>query len=318
MTIIYTNGQFIPVSARCTATALGNFDGVHRGHVYLLKKLRKNCPDRQLSVVTFEPHPRQLFSKSKVPFRLTNSEERNAVLKSLGVDYIFQITFNENFAALSAKEFIHRILYQSFGVSHIACGKGFAFGHNRQGNTDFLISEANQLNMGVTLVDPLKEDDQVISSSLIRSLIKEGQMERAMHYLGRIWSIQNSVQHGDKRGRTIGFPTANLHLGELLEPRCGVYAIKVLLPNQIIYEGVANIGYRPTIGQQSKVCLEAHLFDFNQDIYGQTITVYLYHYIREEKRFEGLDELKKQISEDVEHAKKIFKMNYKFVNSLCS
>lgn len=311
MTIIYTNGQEIPQSARGSVTALGNFDGVHRGHAYLLKTLQKQCPDRPLSVVTFEPHPRQLFAGEEASFRLTNAEERNAALAALGVEYIFQITFDKKFAAFSAKDFIHQILDQSFGISHVACGEGFAFGHKRQGDTNFLVSEANKLGIGVTLVKPLQEDGNVISSSLIRACLKAGQVEQATHYLGRVWCIQNIVEHGDKRGRTIGFPTANLQLGEQVEPKCGVYAIKVLLPNKEVYNGVANIGYRPTIGKQQKACLEAHLFDFDQDIYGQKITVYLYHFIRAEKRFHGLDELKKQIAQDVDHAKEFFQMNNK-------
>ncbi|MBH9969332.1 MULTISPECIES: bifunctional riboflavin kinase/FAD synthetase [unclassified Commensalibacter] len=316
MTTIYTNGQAIPLSAQGSVTALGNFDGVHRGHAYLLETLKKQFPDRSLSVVTFEPHPRQLFEGREISFRLTNAEERNAALSALGVANIFQITFDQEFAALDAKNFIHQILYKSFGIFHVACGEGFVFGHNRQGNTDFLISEADKLGIGVTIVKPLQEKGTVISSSLIRSCLKNGNPEKAAHYLGRIWCIQNIVEHGDKRGRTIGFPTANLQLGEQVEPKCGVYAIKIRLANGRMHEGVANLGYRPTIGKQTRACLEAHLFDFNQDIYGQKITVYLYHFIRDEKRFRDLNELKKQIARDANNAKEFFKIKNDSVNSL--
>lgn len=316
MTIIYTNLQHIPESLYGTATALGNFDGVHRGHAYLLNQLHEKCPDRPLSVITFEPHPRQFFSSDKVPFRLTNAEERNAALADLGVDYIFQIPFDKQFAALSANDFINQVLYKTLRVTHIACGQGFAFGRHREGNTEILISETNKLGIGVTIVDPMQDEQGIISSSRIRSSLQHGQPEQAAQLLGRVWTIQNIVQHGDKRGRTIGFPTANLSLGEQLEPKCGVYAIKVRLPNHHkVYEGVANVGYRPTIGQQNKICLEAHLFDFDQMIYGQKITIELYHFIREEKRFNGLDELKGQIAKDVVSAKDFFKYLNNIVTS---
>lgn len=315
MTIVYTNAQHVSELVCGTATALGNFDGVHRGHAYLLNLLRQKCPDRPLSVVTFEPHPRQLFSSEKATFRLTNAEERNAALSNLGVDYIYQIDFNKEFATLSARQFIHRILHDKFGVTHIACGQGFVFGRNRQGNTNHLITEARPLGIGVTIIDPMQDDQGIISSSRIRQLLKDGKPEQAAALLGRPWTIQNEVQHGDQRGRTIGFPTANLSLGDQLEPKCGVYAVKVILPHQKIYAGVANIGYRPTIGQQNKACLEVHLFDFAQKIYGQKITVALHHFIREEKRFKNLNELKEQIARDITKAKSFLMSMHASVDS---
>lgn len=306
MTIIYTNVQDIPEAAYGTATALGNFDGVHRGHACLLQQLRQHCPDRPLSVVTFDPHPRQVFSPDGVSFRLTDTRERNAILEEMGIDYIFQIHFDRAFAALTAHGFIHNILHDSFRVSHIACGQGFEFGHQRQGNVDYLKSEAGLLGIGVTVVKPLMDGNGIISSSRIRACLKEGKPEQASDLLGRVWTIQNIVQHGDKRGRQIGFPTANLSLGEQLEPKCGVYAVRVTLADGRVCNGVANIGYRPTVGHQDKCCLEAHLFDFDQDIYGQEISVALYHFIRPEKRFNGLDALKEQIVRDITDAKHFF------------
>lgn len=308
MAVIFQNDQIIPVSAKGSVTALGNFDGVHRGHVYLMQRLREQCPDRPLSVVTFEPHPRQLFFKEDAPFRLTNSQERNAALAAAGVDIIFQINFNTEFASLSAHDFVHKILQEQLGVTHIACGDGFAFGKSRGGDIDYLASEANSLGIGLTVVHPLKDENGVISSSRIRHLLRNGHPGCASELLGRVWSIQAVVQHGDQRGRTIGFPTANLTLGEHLEPMCGVYAVKVVLPHGEIRTGVANIGYRPTFGHQSECRLEVHLFDFNQDIYGQEIKVYLPHFIRAEKRFAGLEELKQQIEKDVLDAKDFFKV----------
>ncbi|MDI2090538.1 bifunctional riboflavin kinase/FAD synthetase [Commensalibacter oyaizuii] len=308
MTIILKDGQPIPKEARLTATALGNFDGVHRGHIYLLEQLRQQCPNRLLSVVTFEPHPRQLFRAEEEPFRLTTADERNAILNQLGVDYIFQINFTPQFAKLSAHDFIHKILHNSFGIVHIACGDGFAFGNHRHGNTEYLTTETQKLGIGLSIIHPLQDDKGIISSSRVRHLLRSGQPEKASELLGRVWSIQSIVQHGDKRGRTIGFPTANLSLGEHLEPKCGVYAIEAALSDGKRYQGVANLGYRPTIGHQPKSCLEVHLFDFDQEIYDQELTVWLHHFIRAEKRFSGLDALKAQIAKDAQDAKTFLKM----------
>lgn len=306
MTVIFQNGQPIPAIARGSVTALGNFDGVHRGHAYLLQSLREQCPDRSLSVVTFEPHPRQLFFKEDAPFRLTNAEERNAALAAVGVDTIFQIDFDTDFSSLSARDFVHKILQEQLGVSHIACGECFAFGRGRSGNIDYLASETKSLGIGLTVVHPLEDEKGIISSSRIRHLLRNGHPKQAAALLGRIWSIQAIVQHGDKRGRTIGFPTANLQLGEHVEPMCGVYAVKIALASGEIYTGVANVGYRPTFGNQNECRLEVHLFDFDQDIYGQEIKVWLHQFIRAEKRFDGLDALKMQITKDASDAKDFF------------
>lgn len=306
MTVIFENDQPVSKEARGSVAVLGNFDGVHRGHVYLLQQLRQQCPNLPLSVITFEPHPRQLFFKEDAPFRLTNAKERNAALTGQGVDFIFQINFTPEFSSLSAHDFVHQILYEHLGVAHIACGECFAFGKGRSGNIDYLSSETQSLGIGLTVVKPLQDENGSISSTRIRHLLKEGQPVQAAELLGRVWSIQAIVQHGDKRGRTIGFPTANLSLGEHVEPKCGVYAVKIGLPDGQIRIGVANVGYRPTFTQESECRLEVHLFDFDQDIYGQELKVWLYAFIRAEKRFSGLDELKEQIVKDALDAKEFF------------
>ncbi|CAI3927680.1 FAD synthase (RibF) (PDB:1MRZ) [Commensalibacter communis] len=306
MTVIFKNSQSISQGAKGSVAALGNFDGVHRGHGYLIQSLREQYPNRPLSVVTFEPHPRQLFFKEAAPFRLTNADERNAVLKALGVNFIFQIDFTQKFASLSAYDFVHQILHDQLGVMHIACGNCFAFGKGRSGTIEYLASETQSLGIGLTVLEPLQDGDEVISSSRIRHLLREGHPRKAAELLGRVWSVRAIVQHGDKRGRTIGFPTANLFLGEHVEPMCGVYAVKIALPNGEMRDGVANVGYRPTFGQQNECRLEVHLFDFNQDIYGQELQVWLHHFIRSEKRFSGLDELKDQIAKDALDARDFF------------
>lgn len=306
MTVIFENDQPVSKEARGSVAVLGNFDGVHRGHVYLLQQLRQQCPNFPLSVITFEPHPRQLFFKEDAPFRLTNAKERNAALTEQGVDFIFQINFTPEFSSLSAHDFVHQILHQHLGVAHIACGECFAFGKGRSGNIDYLSAETQSLGMGLTVVKPLQDEKGNISSTRIRRLLKEGRPAQAAELLGRVWSVQAIVQHGDKRGRTIGFPTANLSLGEHVEPKCGVYAVKIALPDGQIRMGVANVGYRPTFTQESECRLEVHLFDFDQDIYGQELKVWLHAFIRAEKRFSGLDELKEQIVKDASDAKEFF------------
>lgn len=306
MTVIFENDQPVSKEARGSVAVLGNFDGVHRGHVYLLQQLRQQCPDLPLSVITFEPHPRQLFFKEDAPFRLTNAKERNAALTEQGVDFIFQINFTPEFSSLSAHDFVHQILHEHLGVAHIACGECFAFGKGRSGNIDYLSSETQSLGIGLTVVKPLQDGNGNISSTRIRRLLKEGQPVQATELLGRVWSVQAIVQHGDKRGRTIGFPTANLSLGEHVEPKCGVYAVKIALPDGQIRIGVANVGYRPTFTQESECRLEVHLFDFDQDIYGQELKVWLHAFIRAEKRFSGLEELKEQIVKDASDAKEFF------------
>lgn len=288
----------IPQEARGAAVALGNFDGVHLGHVHLLKSLHAARPDLPLGAVTFEPHPREFFRPQDPPIRLMLPAIRARFLHEQGVKQIFQLPFDADFSHLSPERFVEDVLHRALGVQHVACGPDFAFGHRRAGNIDFLAHRLEALDIGLTVVPPLTDISGPFSSSRIRRLLQEGYPERAAEELGRPWFITGTVAHGDKRGRLLGFPTANIPLGRHVEPARGVYAVTVRHPDGRVTPGVANIGRRPTIddGQESR--LEAHLFDVNEDLYGQNLEVSLHRLLREERRFNGLDALKAQIAED--------------------
>lgn len=292
----------LPSALRGATVALGNFDGVHRGHAHLLAAAHAARPGSPLAVLTFEPHPRELFRPDDPPFRLTMADERAAALAALGVQILYQIPFDPAFAALTASEFVHDVLHRGVGAAHVACGTDFAFGHRRGGDAAYLAQQAEILGIGFTLVPKLVDAQGPVSSTRIRRLLQDGYPERAAADLGRPWAVRGEVRHGDKRGRTIGFPTANVPLGRHLEPARGVYAVTVRLPDGAAVPGVANVGLRPTVGgTESRV--EAHLFDFNADLYGQDVSVALRAYIRAERKFESFEALKAQIALDAAAAR---------------
>lgn len=302
---LHTDWRDIPAAARGTVAALGNFDGVHLGHAHLIRTLQQARPDEPLAVVTFEPHPRELFRPQDPPFRLTLAEERFAALAACGVRHVFQIRFDEAFSQMSAEAFVEEVLHDALGLRHLACGQDFAFGHRRRGDTAFLAERAGELGMGFTCVPALTDASGPYSSSRIRRLLQDGYPERAAQELGRFWSVRGEVKHGDKRGRLLGFPTANIALGRHLEPARGVYAVTVRLPDGHTRRGVANIGRRPTIADGQESRLEVNLFDFDGDLYGQTLSVSLHALLRAEKRFDGLDALKAQIARDAAQAREL-------------
>jgi riboflavin kinase/FMN adenylyltransferase len=302
---LHTDWRNIPPEARGAVAALGNFDGVHLGHAHVVQTLHTNRPGEPLAVVTFEPHPRELFRPQDPPFRLTLPDERCAALAALGVRHVFQIGFTPEFSEMTAERFIDSVLHEALGLKHIACGHDFAFGHRRGGTTDFLAERATELGIGFTLVPALTDANGPYSSTRIRRLLQDGYPERAASELGRPWSIRGVVQHGDKRGRLLGFPTANVPLGRHLEPARGVYATTVRLSDGSVHFGVANIGRRPTINDGQESRLEVHIFDFTGDLYGQTVSVALHSLLRGERKFESLDALKQQIALDARQARDV-------------
>lgn len=300
---LYTDWRNIPPEAHGCAAALGNFDGVHLGHAHLVNTVYAARPDLPRAVVTFEPHPRELFRPQDPPFRLTLSDERLAALEALGVRHVFQIPFDAAFAELTASQFVREVLHEALHLKHVGCGPDFAFGHRRGGTVALLGEQALALGIGCTQVPALADATGPYSSSRVRMLLQDGYPERAAAELGRAWAIRGEVQHGDKRGRLLGFPTANIPLGRHLEPARGVYAVTVRLPGGQSVFGVANIGRRPTINDGQESRLEVHLFDFEGDLYGQTLSVALHALLRGEQRFDGLDALKAQIARDTEQAR---------------
>ncbi len=303
MTTRYTGWTDIPDEARGTILALGNFDGVHRGHAHLLRTLHAARPSATLGVLTFEPHPRELFRPDDAPFRLSLPDERQDALAALGVGRIFEIPFDRAFSLLTAQRFVQEVLHEALGATHLACGADFAYGHRRGGDVATLAVHAEALGIGLTVVPALTDAGGPYSSTRIRRALLDGYPERASEELGRPWAVRGVVRHGDKRGRLLGFPTANIQLGRHLEPARGVYAVTVRLPDGSLWPGVANIGRRPTVNDTLESRLEVNLFDFDGDLYGQVLSVSLYTLLRAEHKFDGLDALKAQITLDAETAR---------------
>jgi len=302
---VFGDWRALPESARGASVALGNFDGVHRGHAQVLRAAAAARPDAKLAVLTFEPHPREVFRPDDPPFRLTLSTERAAALATLGVDFVYELAFDRAFSLMTAEAFVAEVLHEGLGVLHLVCGPDFAFGHRRGGDVAFLAERVAALGIGLTVVPPLADAEGALSSTRIRRALQDGYPERATAALGRPWAIRGVVAHGDKRGRTIGFPTANVALGRHLEPARGVYAVMVALRDGRICKGVANIGRRPTVNDGPESRLEVNLFDFAGDLYGQEIGVALVAYLRGEQKFSGLDALKAQIAADATQAREV-------------
>ena len=293
----------LPEALRGATVALGNFDGVHLGHAHVLRAAHGARPGAKLAVLTFEPHPRELFRPDDPAFRLTLSAERAEALAALGVQIVYEMPFDRDFSMLTAEAFVEAVLHHGVGAAHLACGPDFAFGHRRGGDTGFLAARAEALGIGLTVVPPLADAQGPISSTRIRRLLQDGYPERATAELGRPWAVRGPVTHGEKRGRTIGFPTANVPLGRHLEPARGVYAVRARLPDATIVRGVANIGRRPTVNEGTESRLEVHLFDFEGDLYGQEIAVGLHAFLRAERKFASFDDLRTQIVADAEQAR---------------
>jgi len=302
---IFHDWRELPADARGATVALGNFDGVHRGHAMVIHAAHSARPEKPLAVLTFEPHPREHFRPDDPPFRLTLSAERADALAALGVTLLYELHFDHDFSLMSAETFVSEVLHQGLGAKHLVCGPDFAFGRRRGGGTDFLAQRAEALGMGLTLVPLLADAAGPISATRIRRVLQDGYPERATADLGRPWTIRGTVAHGDARGRTIGFPTANIALGRHLEPARGVYAVTVRLPDGTSRKGVANIGRRPTVNEGPESRLEVNIFDFTGDIYDAELAVSLHAYIREERKFAGLDALKAQIATDAAEARKL-------------
>lgn len=287
--------------------ALGNFDGVHLGHREVVRVARKEAQAHGLEthVLTFDPHPYLMFQRHGGPFLLTPPLVKKRLLLAAGADYVTTLHFTKEFAAKTPDEFIRDVLIDGCGVRHVVVGFDFVFGRGRGGTREALRRALAPMEIGVTEVPPYRDGSgDVISSSRIRSALRAGTPSVAQTLLGRAFSIEGAVLHGDQRGRKLGFPTANLSLGELVRPAFGVYAVKARRAGETLWrDGVANIGIRPSIGGH-KEFLEAHLFDFDEDIYGQTWEVALYHYLRPEKVFISLEMLKEQMAMDSDAARR--------------
>ncbi len=295
--------NILPAHHGCVLT-IGNFDGVHRGHAEVIVKLVNKA--RQLNVpatlMTFEPQPQEMFRGDNAPARLSTLRDKIILLEELGIDRLVCINFNAKFADLSAQDFIDRLLVESLGVKYLVIGDDFCFGQQRKGNFEMLKSAGEKHQFAVVSTQSFVLGDKRVSSTEIRNQLAKGNLEQARRLLGHPFTLCGKVAHGEKIGRTIGFPTANIALKRQMSPVRGVFSVKVYWDDSDIYDGVANVGFRPTVNGQ--VCqLEVHLFDFDDDLYGRTVGVELVAKIRDEQLFKSLDALKKQINNDADKAK---------------
>lgn len=312
MTIFHSSSN-IPAAARGAVVAIGNFDGVHLGHQAVLARARAIADKlgAELAVLTFEPHPRSVFKPDLEPFRLTPLPAKVEALKSVGVDHVFVLDFTQAFSQRSAEDFMTGVLQSDLGARHVVVGWDFCFGHKRSGNAALLTERGEELGFGVTVTEAIRGgDQQIYSSSRIRECLRAGDLSGAAAMLGRPWEIDGIVLHGDKRGRTIGFPTANLSMEAYMHPSLGVYAVRAGMKggdgerDYRWVDGVANLGQRPTV-EGTRVQLEVHLFEFDEDLYDRFVRVQLIEFLRGEKKFDGLDSLKAQITSDREQARRI-------------
>lgn len=302
----YTALTGLPQDAQDCVIVIGNFDGVHRGHRALINDAATiaRATGKKLGVLCFEPHPRSVFRPDDPPFRLTDHLLRAERLSECGIDHLFVLTFDWDFASQTADQFIDRVLRSGLNAAHIVVGNDFAFGQMRRGTADTL----RQSGLPVTIIDKIADEgDGPLSSSAIRQALRLGDIAHANAMLGWDWEMRGMVQHGDKRGRTIGYPTANVALGDVLHPAYGIYAAWVKIGDDPQWHPSAtNIGIRPMfavpVGQ-----IESYIFDFDRDIYGQTLRVRPVKRLRGEAKFESLDALIGQIAQDCIAAAAILK-----------
>jgi riboflavin kinase / FMN adenylyltransferase len=290
-------------SLRGAVVAIGNFDGVHRGHRAVIATALNHAQriGRPAAVLTFEPHPRAFFNPGEKLFRLTDEANKLRLLAGTGLDGAIVLTFDAALAGLTAKEFVSRILVDRFAVSGAVIGFNFHFGMGRGGSPDFLAEEGRKCGFAVEVVPPFEDDGRPIASGPIRNALAAGRVEEAAEFLGYPWFVTGEVIHGDKRGRELGFPTANLSLDGSCGLRHGIYAVRVNLGGRRC-DGVASFGRRPMF-DTGAVLLEVFLFDFAGDLYGQSIDVAFIAWLREEAAFASLDELIRQMQEDTRNAR---------------
>ncbi len=301
---IYRQFQRLEAGAKGASVAMGNFDGLHLGHRSVIDLARGHGP---LGIVTFEPHPREFFAPTTAPFRLMNAEARANRLAKLGVDHLYELPFDAALAGHAPDAFASDVLVQGLGVKHVVVGQDFRFGKARAGTADVLQSLGKTHDFGVTVAPLLALDGTEISSTAIRAALTEGRPRDAAHMLGHWHRIDGAVLHGEKRGRELGYPTANMSVAGLHLPRLGVYAVRVDIltgPQAGSHDGVASLGVRPMFGVNTPN-LETFLFDFSGDLYGQHLSIAFVDYLRPELKFDGLPALITQMDADSDRARNI-------------
>lgn len=290
----------------CVAT-IGNFDGVHLGHQSVFRHLMEKGAELKLptTVVTFEPQPREFFQAATAPARLTRLREKLQAIAEVGVQRVVVLEFNRRLAAMPAESFVEELLVEGLGTRFLSVGDDFRFGSGRQGDFGLLQRMGAEHGFEVENMNTYKLYADRVSSTRIRELLSQGDFTTAAEYLGRPYRICGRVAHGDKRGRSIGFPTMNVNLHRRVSPLQGVYAVRVDGLGTPALPGVANIGVRPTVEGDTRYLLEVHLFGFDQSVYGAHVSVAFVQKLRDEKRFENFDELRQQILRDADAAREI-------------
>ena len=298
-------GSAVPAPLRGGIVALGNFDGFHKGHQAVVARAvsRARAEGRPALVATFDPHPVRFFAPDVPPFRLTTLDQRQRLFAEAGADAMLVFHFNAELASVMAPDIVTDYLVSRIGAAGVVTGEDFTFGKGRGGNVEVLklLGQANRIS--VDSVSPVNDGGEPVSSSRIREALQAGDCETATSLLTRPFAIEGEVEHGDKRGRKLGYPTANIALGNYLRPRFGVYAVRGRLPRGRVLDGVANLGVRPMF-DPPKELLEPYFFDFEGRLYGRRIEVELISFIRTEERFDDLDALKVQIARDCDEARR--------------
>ena len=303
---IHRDTTYLDDADRGATAAIGNFDGVHRGHQAVLK-IAAEASQAPLGVVTFEPHPREYFAPDAAPFRLMNAEAKAHRLEKLGVSHLYELAFSSSLSDLSPEEFARQILVERLGLAHVTVGRDFCFGKDRAGDSAALEQFGSAMEFGVTIADLVETGGIEVSSTRIRSALSEGRPEDAAEMLGHLHRIEGVVARGEQRGRDLGYPTANMSIEGLHPPKFGVYAVRVsVLTGENVgeYEGVASLGIRPMFAGDAPN-LESFVFDFRGDLYGTELSVALVAYLRPEEKFDSLDALVAQMDADSARAKAI-------------
>lgn len=298
----------LPEEARGCVIVIGNFDGVHLGHQALLHKARLIAQEegRKVGVLTFDPHPRQLFRSDEPLCRITSQDIKKERLAACGVDCLFSILFDWDFASQPAEDFIKNVLVEGLAASHIIVGADFKFGQLRKGTAQTIIDAG----LPVSVIEKVKDgESRDFSSSNVRSCLRHGKVEEASHVLGWPWEVRSTIIKGDQRGRELGYPTANMELGDIIHPAYGVYACRAqIMGEDKWYGGACNIGIRPMF-EVTTALVETYIFDFDRDIYGETLCLRPVKRLRGEAKFDSLDELIEQMGKDCEQSRIILNQN---------
>ena len=299
--------QFVEDQDRGATVAIGNFDGVHKGHQSVIDLARQAAPAAPLGVMTFEPHPREYFAPDTAPFRLMSAEARSSRLEKLGVERLYELNFNAALSGLTPEEFARDVIAKGLGLAHVVVGADFCFGKGRSGNAEDLERFGREYGFGVTIAPLMEYSDHSVSSTAIRQALSEARPQDAAAMLGHWHRIEGVVIGGEQRGRELGFPTANMSIDGLHPPAFGVYAVLVDVldgPNSGSYHGAASMGVRPMFdGEHPNI--ETFIFDFAGDLYGSTLSVGLVEFLRPELKFDGLDALIEQMDADCARAREI-------------